>query len=1409
MTQADQVNIANTEHAGKRRGYFWRACHFTWHSCAKGLRFTLKSLLVLYFLFCSLVLVLRYAVLPNIDRYKSDIEHIVGDSIGRKLQIANLHASWQGLNPQLVLGNVVLYDKSGVQTLVLPEVSATLSWWTLAVADLRFERVVIDKPALDIRRDGDGKFFVGGFFIDPAAEGKGEGLDWLFAQREIVIRNGSVRWTDQLRHAAELTLPDVDFILRNQWRHHLFALKATPPDNLAAPLDIRGDFQHPVFAKKISDFSLWTGELYTDLHRADLAVLKAYIDFPADLKKGYGSVRAWLRMDKGRVADLTADISLADVQGKFRADLPELDMALVSGRLIANETQAKAQTQAIAQKYLPSVFGHAGHSVSLIDFSMRTREGVQLPTTTIKESFTPGEKGQAEKVELYARTLDLQTLANFAEHLPLPADQRQMLVDFAPKGQLKEFSAKWQGSYPDVSSYSIQGQFINLSMQAQPAQLARAKTAQLPAKAAVPAIPGFENLSGSIDASDKGGSFALDSKDLSLRLSSYFVDPLMPFSHLLMQAQWQFVAQDKLVFQINKMEAQQDGMHASLSGKHVMSMRHGADAQPGEVDITASISGFDLKQLDRYIPAAAEEHLRHWLLNSILEGKADDVSLRLKGDLAHFPFAVNDGKRAHKGEFLVKGNLTGAKLDFTAGALNEEGRPLWPVIDDIKGNFIFDRARMEINGDTAKTQGVDLKRVKAIIPDLLHHNAVLGIDGMVSGSLQNMLGYVAASPVSGWLGHFLKETRTSAPASLSLKLQLPLQHLIESKVQGVLQFANNDVVLQPGIPLVSGVNGKLEFNETGVNLGMLKGSLLGGGVQISGGSQKDNSVKVKLEGNVSADGLRKAMPAGMVERLADRITGGTRYVASINVKKRQPEIIIDSNLFGLALNFPAPLKKNSSEMMPLRFEMLPQLSSDPQIWRDEIHVALGSSINARYFRQKNGNSAWQVLRGGIGVNAQAPEPDSGLAANIELKSLNIDEWRRLSSGPVGAGNPASPSLVGAAPADKDVADIDLKAYLEPTSMAARTPELHIMGKQLENVVVGVSHQKNVWQANIHSNQAAGYLTWNEGTAGQGLGSVTARLSNLIIPQSAAADVSELLEGKSTTTQIPALDIVAENFELFNKKLGYLELQATNQVGTQAGTGGREWQISKIMLKNADAEFSGNGKWASQQGNGRTQLNYVLDVVNAGKLLERLGFADVLRGGRGKLEGEVHWNGLPFAMDMPSMNGQIKLVLSSGQFLKVDPGAAKLLGVLSMQSLPRRLTLDFRDVFSEGFAFDSIAGIAQIQEGVAKTDNLKMLGVNATVLLQGSADIVRESQNLHVTVIPVVNIGTASVVYGLAVNPVIGLGTFLAQLFLREPLTKAFTFEYEVSGSWKEPTVTKLDRREGKDAQQNNIKAVKN
>ena len=610
-----------------------------------------------------------------------------------------------------------------------------------------------------------------------------------------------------------------------------------------------------------------------------------------------------------------------------------------------------------------------------------------------------------------------------------------------------------------------------------------------------------------------------------------------------------------------------------------------------------------------------------------------------------------------------------------------------------------------------------------------------------------------------------------------------LARIIESKVQGVLQFADNDVTLQEAIPPLLRTTGKLEFNEKGLNLNGIKANFLGGPVAVSGGSQRDGSILIKAEGSVSSEGFRKNYAAPAMQRLSDHITGSARYNASIAVKKKRPEIVIESSLQGLGLNFPAPMNKAANDSLPLKLELTAMPSEDDDL-RDELRISLGSTITARYARQKSPdkNADWRVVRGGIGVNAPEPQPDSGLIMNFNVKSLDLGAWNRLAGSIIGAGKQAT------AGAQADT--LNIAQYVEPEVLAARAGELIVLDKKWDNVVVGASRQKNVWQANIDSEQASGYVTWNESQSGRGLGKVTARLASFIIPKSAVSEVTELLEGKDEATQIPALDIVVENFELFGKKFGHLEMTANNvRVAT-----GREWRINKLSIANPDVELKATGKWSSKDGDSVSNLNYALEIADAGKLLERFGFMHVLRGGKGKMEGDLSWKGLPFSLDIPSLSGQLHLDIASGQFLKEDPGALKLLGVLSLQSLPRRLTLDFRDVFSEGFAFDGITGSVQIVQGVARTENFKMRSALATVLMDGSADVANESQNLHAVVIPEINAGAASVVYALAVNPVIGVGSFLAQLFLREPLMRAFTHEYKITGPWKDPVVTKVERK---------------
>lgn len=1375
--QPEQTASGGTDLAAR-----WRRMRAAYRLCNQAthhvLGFTLKLLLLLYFAFGILLLVLRYLVLPNIDHYKDNIERAASKALGNPVTIARVYASWTGLHPNLFLGDVHLHDKAGNRVLELPSVSAVLSWWSVAALDVRFQSLELIRPSLDVRREADGKLYAAGVYIDLDHKGDGEGADWLLAQQMISIREGKVAWTDHVRdaNAAPLALDNVNLVLRNKWRRHQFLLQATPPAELGSPLDVRADFVHPTFSTQPSDVRLWHGEVYVDVQKADLAAWKSYVHYPFELQSGAGSVRAWVSLDHAKLAGFTADVGLADVSATLAPGLPALDLEQVHGRISAREEIPTALRRAGQP-----AFGALGHSISLNNFSLRTRGGVDMAPTNLTERFVAAAGKSPERMEVSASVLDLQALSTLAVHLPLSEHQRQLLADVEPRGRLLDVSATWFGAYPALHAYQVKGKLDKLGMKPRAARLPIAKTAHAPAIRGMPGLPGFEGLSGTLEASDKGGKMTLDSNALVLRLPDYFAESSMPFDKLSARASWSFEGNERLKVELDGLDFVQEGLSGTLSGNHVVPL-DGKSA--GRADFTGRLDGFDVKKIGRYLPLQTPESLRHWLTGALEDGRADNVSLRLRGDLAHFPF--KGGPEKGKGEFRIGGKITDGKLNYDPGVYGRDGKsPLWPLAEKIMGSFLFEGTRMEIRGDTARTGNVDLLGVKAVIADLSVHEQLLEIEGNASGAMQDYVSYVAASPVLEWISHFTDELQASGNGKLALKLQLPLAALPDSKVQGVLQLQGNDVVLWNDMPPVLASTGKLEFNEKGFTLNNLVGTMVGGPLAVTGGTQKDGSILVRLNGAVTTDGLRKTWPVPEVARVADHLAGGARYAGVVLARDHRYAVTIDSSLAGLGLDFPAPLVKGAADVLPLRLTVNGAAANDAGVMRDDIRLALGGGISGAWQRQKVGKGPWRLVRGGIGVNAPAPEPDSGMALNANLKIINVDQWIALTDQIAGPYDP------NAAPHNPDGAD--LAQYVTLDAIAARANELVLVERKLDNVVAGVTRQKGIWQANIESPQVAGYVTWSELPSGHGLGKVTARLSSLIIPASSANDVKDLLETQGTQPTIPALDIIADRFELFNKQLGYLELQAHNAAGAAAVGSVREWRVSKLLLANPDGELKGTGRWAvGKDGQHQTHLTFDLDMANAGRLLDRFGFVDTLRHGKGTLSGEIAWKGLPYAFDIPSLSGQLNLDVSKGQFLKQDPGAAKLLGVLSLQALPRLLKFDFNDVFAEGLAFDGITATAAINRGIAHTDNLKMVGVAATVLMEGSADIVNESTNLHVVVIPQVNFGTAPLVYALAVNPVVGLGGFLAQLFLSMPVTKALTYEMQVTGPWKAPVMTKLD-----------------
>ena len=1359
----------------------YRYCNLASHHV---LGFTLKAGLLVYFAFTLLFLALRYAILPNIDLYKPDIERAASRALGNQVSIARVYASWRGLHPNHYQGDLRLHDRQGRQLLALPSVSATLSWWSVLALEPRFESLDINRPELDVRRTPDGVLQVAGVRMEDKKE-EGGAADWLFRQREIVVREGRLVWTDQLRGAPPLELNDVTMVLQNRWTAHRFALKATPPASVSDPLDVRARFSHPAFGAHPSDTRRWKGEVYADLRNADLAAWKQYISYPFALERGRGSVRAWLNFDQARLAGFTADLGLADVGARLAPDAPPLELARVSGRLSAREEIKPGVNGG------KPTFGALGHTVGIEQFSVVMRDGTVLPAATLSESWRPATRSQPERVEVRADRVDLGALAALAAQMPLTPAQRTLLAELAPRGRLSGVDAEWQGRLPHPGAWRLRGQVEGLGINALAAHESGAAEA---AHAGHPALPGFHNLSGSIDASDSGGGVTIDAKRLALALPAWFADPEMVFDQLALRARWSWPQAEQLLVEIDGMNFTQGALRGTLSGRHLLPLgANGSISGPGSADLNATVDNFDIASIGRFLPLATHEGLREWLTGALQGGTLHDARLRLRGDLAHFPFKGDAGTERARGEFRVSGRIEDGKLEYAPAHRQPDGKtPLWPLAENINGSIVFDRARMDIHADTARTFGIPLTNVRAVIPELGAHESMLDIDGNAAGGLQDFLRYVAATPVLEWIGHFTEDARGTGQAKLGLKLHLPLANLHDARVQGSLQLQNNDVTLFPELPPIQAALGKIEFSEHGVNLNGVGASFLGGPLVLSGGTQREGGIVIRMAGTATAEGMRRTESLPALQRLGARLSGDARFGGSVSVKDRQTQIVLDSTLAGLGVDLPAPLNKPAADALPLHFTLNGQPTGADGVGHDEIRIGLGNTAAARYVRERQPQKGWVVKRGGIGVNVPAPEPDSGMMINVNMKSLNVDRWLAAGAEIAGQGDNATNITAGSGAAGvAGTAATNMAQYVIPDTIGARAGELVIDERPLRNVVVGATHQRGVWQASIDSREVSGYVTWNESPTGQGLGKVTARLASLDIPESTANEVKDLLEsGKSGSTSIPALDIVAERFELFDKQLGRLELVASN---AQA-LAGHEWRIERVALTNPDGQLKANGRWLTRDGRSNTALNFKLDISDAGRLLDRLGFPDTLRRGKGQLSGDVSWSGLPYSLDTPSLSGQIQMNVEDGQFLKKDPGAAKLLGVLSLQMLPRMLKLDFHDVFSEGLAFDGISANALITRGVLRTDNLKMHGVAATVLMDGSADIANESTNLHVVVIPEFNLGTGPLVYGLAVNPVIGLGGFLAQLFLRAPVMKALTYHMQVTGPWKSPSVVKLDNQ---------------
>jgi uncharacterized protein (TIGR02099 family) len=686
-------------------------------------------------------------------------------------------------------------------------------------------------------------------------------------------------------------------------------------------------------------------------------------------------------------------------------------------------------------------------------------------------------------------------------------------------------------------------------------------------------------------------------------------------------------------------------------------------------------------------------------------------------------------------------------------------------------------------------------QIKAEIPSL-KGPVIVNVQGESKASASVVLNELRLSPVSNMLSGALEQASSTGTLSTRLKMSLPLADLEKTSLQGSVALSGNDIRMQPVLPVIEKAQGNIQFTEAGFNLTGINAQFLGGPIKLEGGTRKlaprstEANPLIRIQGQVTANGLRQAKEIPALSLLAQHANGASNYTASLGFKGGQPELSIQSQLQGLAFNLPAPLHKNAEEQVAFKFENLVQSvsSSNPsKALRDQLQLTWGRSLSASYLRDVSGADP-RVIQGRwqVGENFATPGvalAETGVTASFNLPSLSLDDWVQVLSPPK-----SSPAW---RPAQSSALSPATQSYL-PTRMTLKANEVTVQGRQLRSVLVSGSRDGYVWRSNLDAKEFSGYLEYRQPN-NQNAGRIYARLARLSLPPSADQTVESLLE--DSPLSIPALDIVVEDLELRGKKLGRVEIEAVNtETSLPRNTAGGEWRLNKLNITLPEASFKASGKWVTSKDGTQqasTEMNFRMDVSDAGNLLTRLGTKDALRGGAGKLEGQVNWQGSPMTLHYPSLGGRFNVNIGRGQFLQAEPGVAKLLGVLSLQALPRRLLFDFRDVFSAGFAFDTVRGDVVIQQGIASTRNLQMKGVNAIVQMDGSSDIEKETQNLRVLILPEVDAGTASLLAGIALNPAIGLSTFLAQLILKQPLSRVNTQEFLIDGTWSDPKVTKV------------------
>ncbi|MFM2059068.1 MAG: hypothetical protein RLY71_3453 [Pseudomonadota bacterium] len=1351
-------------------------------------------------------LTLQWGILPRIEHWHAQIEARASEMLGVRVHIGAIEATPDLWATELTLRDVQWLDANGHLTLQLAELRARLVPGSLLPRSLRrweptFAELRLDRPQLELRRDGTGQLWIAGIALPartppatptepptapPAA------LQWLLRQGTVRIHAAQIDWLDELNHATALSLTGLDLTLQRRRLGHELQVDAELPARWQATPDgahrlhLQARWTRPLLAGgrlvAPADWHHWSGRASLTLPPTALApasqALGALLAEAQRPRRGVLAGQTELSLVDGQLQTLQADIDLQDLALQWRTDLAPLDLTQLQTRLSLQRDGNHLLARLDPLRWQDSA-------------DKTSRNSTEPPAATLTVQLDRDAQARISGGQVNAARLDLARLARLAAGLPLSEPARRLIAELAPQGQLQKIDLRWSGPPDAPQRYQASGQVEQLGLRAQavtPALLASHR----------PGRPGLSRAQLDFSLDQAGGHGRLRIDHGTLDLPGVFEAPSVALDRLDLPLRWQVRREGSAAPAVEVQFSQVRLANADAAGEVSGRWRSGTGSArlPGLLDLDVQLSRADATRVHRYLPLALAAATRDYVRNAVLAGQASRVSAQVHGDLRDFPYT-----HPGSGVFRLQAEIEAGRLAYVPP--EADAALAWPLLTDLSGSLIFEGSSMRIERARARVGELgsgrfELHDVQGGIADFA--SATLRLHGQGSGPLADLLAFTRASPVGGWIGDALAEAHGSGTAGLQLGLDLPLDDLPHSRVQGSVQLSGNDLQLRPNVPLLAGVQGAVEFSERGFRIIDAHASALGGPLAFGGGLDAEGRLHFSGSGRASATGLRGApgLPDWLTP-LATQLSGSAAYDLTLDFSDGQPAVTVRSDLAGLAAAWPAPLGKTASMHRPLSVHLQPQPAGPDGALRSAWHISAAEVLDLQLQLEARAGHT-RLRRGSVGLGRSAPELQDGLRVALHWPEVALDDWLRWYRGLPAAGT---------AP---DASQATHPAFDLPVRIDIDTPLLSAQGLQLSHLQAQLQHDPqtdpNGWQLQAEADQLAGqvHLALPAGAAPH----LQARLSRLTLPAAAPATPTDstttalrppppdapAAPDRPMTQPLPELDIVVEALQWQDHPLGRLDLQAAPAAATAATAidpaRPSGWRLDRLSLSNPAAQLNLSGRWNPAAGgaDGQSALNWRLDLHDSGALLARFGQPDVLSGGQGRLEGRLSWHGRPWAPDMTTLEGLAHLALGSGQVLQVDTGLVRLLGLLNLQSLPRRLLLDFRDVTQSGFSFDRIDGNLQISHGIARTSDLRLQSVMANVEASGSANLARATQDLQVRVLPELNAGAASLAYA-AVNPVLGIGTLLGQWVLQKPLANATAREFHITGSFAEPLVTPI------------------